>query len=350
MSSISARARPTNGVTVNLEYLIPDRGQLLFFVTVTGPEETTHVMIHPICTDGEGNKLEGYSATSQSIEPGVLSDAFSLTANRPDAVLPQVLHLTCQVSWRSDLREPDAVVEFVFPLETALSSQGEVIEVGQWLELDGNRIYVDSLELYPAHARMLLEEDPDNTETLSGLEFYLTDGLGNRYEDGSASGVVSWGDSYWFESPFFSPSREFTLHITGAEWLEKGREYLPVDMNTGEALADPPEGIGVSARRQEDGRCLLPSTAPNPRSRRDTVSLSDLSQYYAPRRHGCGLHGDEPLRRRRVVAGYPDEQLLPGGYFIEEHIFSNYPWNTIEMGLCFTRRTTFDAPVTLALQ
>ena len=48
--------------------------------------------------------------------------------------------------------------------------------------------------------------------------------------------------------------------------------------------------------------------------------------------------------------GTPDEQLLPEGYFIEEHIFSNYPWNTIEMGLCFTRRTTFDAPVTLALQ
>ena len=347
------QSQTDNGITVNLEYLIPDRGQLLFFVTVTGPEETTHVMIHPICTDGEGNKLEGYSATSQSIEPGVLSDAFSLTANRPDAVLPQVLHLTCQVSWRSDLREPDAVVEFVFPLETALSSQGEVIEVGQWLELDGNRIYVDSLELYPAHARMPLEEDPDNTETLSGLEFYLTDGLGNRYEDGSASGVVSWGDSYWFESPFFSPSREFTLHITGAEWLEKGREYLPVDLNTGEALADPPEGIGVSARRQEDGTVSVAFYGPQSPGADENHSLfyQICPMYYrAPDGTDVDSMGMSHYDADVLWRGTPDEQLLPEGYFIEEHIFSNYPWNTIEMGLCFTRRTTFDDPVTLALQ
>ena len=311
------------------------------------------MMIHPICTDGEGNKLEGYSATSQSIEPGVLSDAFSLTANRPDAVLPQVLHLTCQVSWRSDLREPDAVVEFVFPLETALSSQGEVIEVGQWLELDGNRIYVDSLELYPAHARMLLEEDPDNTETLSGLEFYLTDGLGNRYEDGSASGVVSWGDSYWFESPFFSPSREFTLHITGAEWLEKGREYLPVDLNTGEALADPPEGIGVSARREEDGTVSVAFYGPQSPGADENHSFfyQICPMYYrAPDGTDVDSMGMSHYDADVLWRGTPDEQLLPEGYFIEEHIFSNYPWNTIEMGLCFTRRTTFDTSVTLTIQ
>ena len=347
------QSQTDNGITVNLEYLIPDRGQLLFFVTVTSPEEMTHVMIHPICTDGEGNKLEGYSATSQSIEPGVLSDAFSLTANRPDAVLPQVLHLTCQVSWRSDLREPDAVVEFVFPLETALSSQGEVIEVGQWLELDGNRIYVDSLELYPAHARMLLEEDPDNTETLSGLEFYLTDGLGNRYEDGSASGVVSWGDSYWFESPFFSPSREFTLHITGAEWLEKGREYLPVDLNTGEALADPPEGIGVSARREEDGTVSVAFYGPQSPGADENHSFfyQICPMYYrAPDGTDVDSMGMSHYDADVLWRGTPDEQLLPEGYFIEEHIFSNYPWNTIEMGLCFTRRTTFDTSVTLTIQ
>ena len=31
------QSQTDNGITVNLEYLIPDRGQLLFFVTVTGP-------------------------------------------------------------------------------------------------------------------------------------------------------------------------------------------------------------------------------------------------------------------------------------------------------------------------
>ncbi len=346
------QSRTDNGITVNLEYLIPDRGQLLFFVTVTGPEEMTHVMVHPTCTDGEGNKLEGYSASSQSIEPGVLSNAFSLTASRPDAVLPQVLHLTCQVSWRSGLREPDAVVEFAFPLDTALSSQGEIIEVGQWLELDGNRIYVDTLELYPAHARLLLEEDPDNAETLGGLDFYLTDGLGNRYEDGSASGTVSWGASYWFESPFFSPSREFTLHITGVEWLEKGREYLPVDLNTGEALAEPPEGISVSARREGNGTVSVAFYGPQSPGADEThylfYQICPMS-YRAPDGTNVDSLGMSHYDADALWWGTPDEQPLPEGYFIEEHSFSNYPWDTIEMGLCFTRRTYLQAPLALAI-
>ena len=90
-------------------------------------------------------------------------------------------------------------------------------------------------------------------EELQRLDFYLEDGEGNRYEKGSASGLAALGDSYLFESPYFSDPDSLTLYITRAEWLEKGREFLPVDLNTGEALAAPPEGIGVSARREEGG-------------------------------------------------------------------------------------------------
>ena len=46
----------------------------------------------------------------------------------------------------------------------------------------------------------------------------------------------------------------------------------------------------------------------------------------------------------------PYETPIPEGYFVEEYTIENYPWDTIDLGLHITRRTTFDAPVTLALQ
>ena len=119
------------------------------------------------------------------------------------------------------------VVTFDFPLEQQFRGQGRTVEVNRWLELDGNNIRIVDLELYPTHARLNLEQDPDNAEELQSLDFYLEDKKGNRYEKGSASGLTAMGDSYLFESPYFSDPDSLTLHITKAEWLEKGREYLP---------------------------------------------------------------------------------------------------------------------------
>lgn len=90
----------------------------------------------------------------------------------------------------------DAVVTFDLPLDQRFRGQGRTVEVNRWLELDGNNIRIVDLELYPTHARLNLEQDPDNAEELQSLDFYLEDKKGNRYEKGSASGLTAMGDSY----------------------------------------------------------------------------------------------------------------------------------------------------------
>ena len=67
-------------------------------------------------------------------------------------------------------------------LEQQFRGQGRTVEVNRWLELDGNNIRIVDLELYPTHARLNLEQDPDNAEELQSLDFYLEDKKGNRYE------------------------------------------------------------------------------------------------------------------------------------------------------------------------
>ena len=47
--------------------------------------------------------------------------------------------------------------------------------------------------------------------------------------------------------------------------------------------------------------------------------------------------------------GTDRETAVPEGYFIEEYVIEDYPWDTIDMGLQYTRRTYFREPVTLPL-
>ena len=242
-----------NGITVHLEYLMADQGGLTLFLSITGPEEATSFMPRATFTTPNGERLENCSVQMDSVTPGALSNAITVAfKGEEEPQLPESLRLTCEVQAHipdvTDAGEwtADAVVTFDFPLEQQFRGQGRTVEVNRWLELDGNNIRIVDLELYPTHARLNLEQDPDNAEELQSLDFYLEDKKGNRYEKGSASGLTAMGDSYLFESPYFSDPDSLTLHITKAEWLEKGREYLPIDLNTGEALAEPPEAVSYT--------------------------------------------------------------------------------------------------------
>lgn len=360
------QSQTDNGYTMTLEYLFPDQGQLLFFATVTGPEEVESVMVSPAFTDGEGKKLGGYSITCLSFAPGELSNAFALIPNSAEEPeLPEVLEVTCEVDGRipfqgsgedvhSPSRDsgedgaPDAVFTFRFALDGALLEQRERVEVGRWVELDGNRIRIDALEIYPTHARLTLTEDPDNPEQLQSIRFYLEDGAGRRYESGSSgTGILSLGGSYWCESPFFAEPRTLTLHVTQAIWLEKGREYVTIDLERGAALDPLPEGISVSVHHTDAGQVGLAFIAPEPPGSTEEHMLSyqvGTMEYRTPQGEVCSVDGVSHAHADRLWYNTDDETDLPEGYFVEEYVLEDYPWDTVDWGLYFTRQTTFDMP------
>ena len=354
------QSQTDNGITVNLEYLMADQGGLTLFLSITGPEEATSFMPSPEFTTPDGEGLDGYAVLAGSVAPGELSNAITVAFNgEGEPQLPEALHMTCEVdayipgvteheSWTAD-----AAFTFDFPLDQRFRGQGRTVEVDRWIDLDGNAIRIVNLELYPTHARLNLEQAPDNAEELQNLDFYLEDERGSRYEKGSASGLSALGDSYLFESPYFAEPDSLTLHITGAVWLEKGREFVTVDLETGQALEPMPEGMEISAIRLDETTAQVALTAPLPPGSSETsmnfyqlgsgaYRLPDGTEAYA---NGLSTYVSDDLWH-----GTPYERPVPEGYFIEEYTMEDYPWDTIDMGLYFTRRTTFHIPVTLTIQ
>ena len=121
----------------------------------------------------------------------------------------------------------------------------------------------------------------DNTALLKGLSCYAVDGLGNRYERPSVT--YGGGETIQLESCYFSDSRDLTLCITGASWLDKDKTSFTLDLSTGKADWLP-EGMVIEsversgnnvywALQPGDGvslhwsyYCLL-YTSPSPRDR-----------------------------------------------------------------------------------
>src|SRR5699024_3152488 len=92
------QSQTENGITVNLEYLMADRGGLMLFLSITGPEGATSFMPSPEFTTPDGEGLDGYSVLASSVAPGELSNAITVAFKGEGAPrLPEALRLTCEV-------------------------------------------------------------------------------------------------------------------------------------------------------------------------------------------------------------------------------------------------------------
>ena len=351
------QTQSANGVTMTLNYLMADPAQLIFFVTVTGPEDASLMELRPELKGPDGEELEGFSLMSSSVAPGELSNAITAAIGTEDFAFPETLRLDCEVraylpgvtdpeSWT-----PDARFTFEFPLDARFREQGRALALDRWVELDGNRIRLVSLELYPTHARLNLEQDPDNAEQLQTLDFYLEDENGVRYEKGSASGLASMGDTYLCESPFFRDPKHLTLHITQATWLAPEREYVALDLERGTALDALPEDMHLSVHRigRQVGLALI---APDPPGNTETFHASYQlfgGHYRSPDGETHDLNCSSTISSGGLWWGTEDETELPEGYFATELILEDYPWDTVELALYFSRRTEFPVPVAFDL-
>ena len=269
-----------NGITATIQYLIVDQKQVNLFFTLEGEGYESLSAEMPEFTPRQHCAVLGADFRQ---EPGTL---LHFTLDYQDNDVPEGFTMTFDVTGEREAEEeptaapdrayeeellapgpeaePEILASFTFDLrfDPDFTAAGEVIPVHETFLLDGQTLTVTEAELYPTHLRLNVTGDPANTAWLKDLDFYLENEDGERF--GAVSGgITASGDpdspamaSFRLESPYFSHSDHLTLFITGAQWLDKGRERVWVDLEHGTAPWLP-EGVTLtSARRRADGWLL----------------------------------------------------------------------------------------------
>ena len=249
-----------NGITVHLQYLIVDQKQLNIFYTVSG-EGYDWLDATPWVREAEGEEeLHGFVLSSS----GNTDELRCITVDFVEREMPPRLHLTMKISGGSFTKDAptasveedmfkspeqwdaenaqDVICQMSFDLEfdPEFTQQGRTVAVNRPVEVDGQTITVTNLEIFPTHMRLNVEPAESNSAWLKGLSFYVENRRGERY-DPAASGITATGDgfgqmvSYRMDSTWFYEEKELTLVITGAEWLDKDKELVRLDLTTGTA-------------------------------------------------------------------------------------------------------------------
>lgn len=286
------QSQTVNGITASIQYLIVDQKQVNVFFTLEGegyqsltaempdfsPEQTCSVM-GAMPNQEPGTLLRFYLDYPEEV-PDRFTMTFAVTGERAGEEAPVSEAPTPDRAYEDEMLdpvpepEPEILAEFTFDLafDPQFTAPGEILPVNETFRMDGQTLTVTEAEIYPTQVRLNVEADPDNTAWLKGLDFYLENEDGERF-DAVTNGVTGTGDpdtpamvSFRLESPYFSGSDRLTLCITGARWLEKEHERVYVDL---EHQTAPwlPEGVTLtSAQRREGGWFLTFRVAPTGRS------------------------------------------------------------------------------------
>lgn len=272
-----------NGVTATVESVIVDRKQVSTFFTLEA--DSTEYLDYEWDIEVPGEEM-GWSSTSSNFgeKNGELRhiDTTFMTVDVPETLLLTLKVFDSAVNWSGDTEETVSeyhgpppreervyLAEFTFTLtfDPYFTAQGEVIPVNTDFMIDGQTMTLTEVEVYPTHLRVNLDDHPDNTAWLKGLDLYLENERGEQYHSG-VNGISAAGDpdgegyaTFWLDSPFFGQGERLTLHITGARWQDKENNRVLVDPEAGTAEGLP-EDVWFLKAWQEGETTWLAFVAP----------------------------------------------------------------------------------------
>ena len=328
----------TDGITVTLESVIADAQQMVVFYRAEGVDGW-HSMSCDL-KDSDGNDLEQYSVTSGSSQDELNSFEIHFTGSAP----PQDLILETQLRVTDEQGEENVHSNFTFTFHLNPQKIAEKITfpVNQWVELDGQRLLVDRLELTPTKTALYLDDNSSNTTWLRSLDFYFTDATGNRYDRVdttiSATGRTDSPGfyTYYFQSLYFLDSLEdLTLHITGAAWQDKDNHNVQIDLTVGQADWLPEHILNLEVKDENyagDGlQKTLEFTSTSP------GMCLDYTYYDSE-------GGEYRFNSGGMRQGYTDDQGVyhPHRFY---YILKDYPFDQVIVELSYTHVSQTDISI-----
>jgi hypothetical protein len=135
--------------------------------------------------------------------------------------------------------EPRPEYEDVACMQIPLSiDQGSLfnvrtIELNRTIELEGQKVIFDKVEIYPTQVRILWHPDENNTHLIDGMKIALQSREHGRWE-GISNGVTGIGmlgepQQIWLESSWFDYETEYQLAIERYALIPKAQQTVTYD-------------------------------------------------------------------------------------------------------------------------
>lgn len=355
-------------VTATVEYLIVDQKQVTVFFRLDS-EVYECLAADPEFRNAESGGFESCASYNNDFDVPI-GQLQSVTMDFVHGDVPDTVRMLLKVqdvgSWYAsapmapadvweepeERAEPEYVARFDFLLEFDpwFTQQGKYIEVNQVMELDGQKIMIRDMEVYPSHLRLNVEDLEDNTAWLRGLEFRIeADG---EVFDTVRNGITATGilddpmmTSYRADSTFFYDAKELKVVVTAATWLSKDMERIHVDLAN--CVADVmPEGAELVGAVREGTRWVVTTRA---KSRNYVEGEHSYHHHQIFLGTFYDAEGNEYYINSWSSGSATMEFDEMPGYFYEEFPLYDYPYDEVWLKPHYSSYWVAEEPVSITI-
>ena len=221
-------------LTVSMEYLIADQSNLILFYRADD-ENGEPLTGSPELIDENGVRIEGYSASWAYPGEDDLQHAEFIFS---EGEVPERFGVlfTSRGEEKADLE-----YEMKFDridVKPEYRANGRIVSVDEEIEVLGQTVTIEQVELYPLQTRIVYRLDESNTAKFTRLPFYLTDRAGNVIgnEAGGITGIGNMGasDTYTaiLDTVWWDEDETYTLCVDEAAIVYYAEEDVLYDPAT----------------------------------------------------------------------------------------------------------------------
>lgn len=354
-----------NDITAEIDYLIVDQKQVNVFYRLNSDQyEQLEADPEVLTAEGDHSPSCGYHSNSFGKANGELRN---LTIDFVDDDVPGKLRVQLNVysvktdyanqmpvpeqnvdMWELPEENENYLAQFDFLLEfdPQFTASGKIFPVNRIVEMDGQKITITQIEVYPTHLRVDVEDDPENTAWLKSLDFYIETDKSTKFEPIS-NGISATGSdsspamvSYRADSTFFYDADHIKLVITGARWLRKDMEKTWVNLLTGET-GDLPEGTAFESAEKNGSTWTLTFRANHADG--EPMYQAFGSEYYDA--------DGKKYEINSTASSYGD----PDGngkytYFLEQFPLRDYPYDEVWLSPIFSHNWVAENEIIIIVQ
>ncbi len=332
-----------DGVTLSVDYVIVDQKNVNVFFTME--------------SDDWNDSDDVWVSPSFRLADGVDADCFYYggrdwtRAEFRNQDVPGALQMEAWINRTygdAEGQHRQQIGPFAFQLkfDPQFIDQGKHYDLDRVLEIDGQRIQITGVHIYPCYMDFSYEEDPNNTLRLVDLNYCVGTDDGTQYLR-SSDVTARYGIPIRVDSPFFRSCKSLTLSVTEAKWVEKDTPKIHVNLTDGTVEGEmPPRTEFVRAVYGEEGWAI-------------TLRMTGEEQYspihggyYAPN----GEWKDADLR---VYQSDPDLPYDPNASAEDSStelvcywmlVVPNYSGDELWLEPVFTHESVFETPITASFE
>lgn len=259
--------------------------------------------------------------------------------------------------------------DYILYPDTRYAKVVETYQVNKSFSVEGQKITIECLEIYPTQAKLLLHSDKKNTARLNDISVALYDDKGRKYEQNRNGTVGTYEENgnlaaKWYESSYFTDTDSITAVIDSVEMIPGDKRYGMISLKN-QSIENMPEGVSIKEMKQEkNGQLKIELNVPA----MDNKWISIMQWDYIGKEKsedddvnfvvsGKGMTG-EGEREDSIISEHETDGVIVGKEFLtgknpsfdETHYIPDYSEGDYQAEWLYAPETKLDTPVTVKIK